>query len=110
MATEADVRQRAIDLVAQQYDPEVRQVRSNLGNLEWTLGRDVSTQKGLGQSGDKVIQSAFDRLGGQLQQGVGDTKNIYNQGATSVGAGFDQASKHNSTALDRVLGEVNSRL
>ncbi len=108
MATEANVRQRALDLVAQQFDPQSRQVKGNLSTLENSLTRDVATQRGFGRSGDRVIKGAYGQLAGQLQQGVGQTANIYNQGASAVGAGYDKASQYNNTALDRVLSEVNS--
>ena len=105
---EAKIRQRALDLVSQQYDPKTRELNRGLSNLENALARDVGTQQQFARSGDRTIADAFGLLGSQLQEGVGLTRGIYDQGTKAVGAQYDQASQYNQNALDRVLGEVNS--
>lgn len=107
MATQEQIRQRALDLVAQQYDPQVRQINRGLTGLENALSRDVATQRGFAQEGSRTIRGAYDLLGRSLQAGVGQTRAIYDRGTNQIAGQYDRASQFNNTALDNVLAKVN---
>lgn len=107
------IRQLAQDRVNMQYGAKEGSLNRALERLKSELQRGSNAQKEFGVIGDQKIGSIYDALGRQMQENVGRTKGIYDQGTSQIQSAYDQSGMEAQKAAEMVkqtMGQNASNL